>query len=256
MWDTPHDASRFECYRNSVPSTILALICLSSALPDPVLVPIFVSIVTPVPISVNALVFDPAPVPVPILCSSPGLHPRPRPRCRPVPALVLVPIFTPWFASTPVAVPVPAPAPSPSPSPFTSPFPPSTQFCLRSRPRLQSRYRLHSLLPVPRTRLPPRYDARVQTPGLANGAVGCSQAPPSVCRDGDSCGMKAPVVKQKQNHRRRRATSVPSARCWNSLECVSNLCSTRLMASSLMRTCTSEPTLPHVDIARKEGGSR
>ena len=56
--------------------------------------------------------------------------------------------------------------------------------------------------------------------------------------------------KTKENRRRRRATSVPSARCWDSLEYVSDLCSTRLMASSLMRACMSEPTSPHVDIAR------
>ena len=56
--------------------------------------------------------------------------------------------------------------------------------------------------------------------------------------------------KTKENRRRRRATSVPSARCWDSLEYVSDLCCTRLMASSLMRACTSEPTSPHVDIAR------
>ena len=48
--------------------------------------------------------------------------------------------------------------------------------------------------------------------------------------------------KTKENRRRRRATSVPSARCWESLEYASDLCCTRLMASSLMRACTSEPT--------------
>ena len=46
--------------------------------------------------------------------------------------------------------------------------------------------------------LPPRYDALVQTPGLANGAVGCSQAPPPVCRDGDACGMEVSAVKHKR----------------------------------------------------------
>ena len=46
-------------------------------------------------------------------------------------------------------------------------------------PRLRSRPRLRSLLPVSRTGLPPRYDALLQTtPGLAHGTVGCSQAPP------------------------------------------------------------------------------
>ena len=56
--------------------------------------------------------------------------------------------------------------------------------------------------------------------------------------------------KTKENRLQRRATSVLSARCWDSLEYVSDLCSTRLMASSLKRACTSEPTSPHVDIAR------
>ena len=50
--------------------------------------------------------------------------------------------------------------------------------------------------------------------------------------------------KTKENRRRRRAISVPSARCWESLEYVSDLCCTRLMASSLMRACTSESTSP------------
>ena len=69
---------------------------------------------------------------------------------------------------------------------------------LRSHPRLQSRPRTRSLFPVPRIRLPPRYDALVQTPGLAHGAIGCSQAPPPVCRDGDACEMRVPAVKQKR----------------------------------------------------------
>ena len=38
----------------------------------------------------------------------------------------------------------------------------------------------------------------VQTPDLANGAVGCSQAPPPVCTDGDACGMRVPAVKQNR----------------------------------------------------------
>ena len=42
-----------------------------------------------------------------------------------------------------------------------------------------------------------RYDALVPTLGLAK-AVGYSQAPPPVCRDGDACGMRLPAVKQKK----------------------------------------------------------
>ena len=72
--------------------------------------------------------------------------------------------------------------------------------CLRSHPR--SRFRSHPrsrlLLSGPRTRLPLWYDVRVQTRGLTNGAVGCSQAPPPVCRDGDACGMKELAVRQKR----------------------------------------------------------
>ena len=113
-------------------------------------------------------------------------------------------------------------SPTPSPSPFSPrprsrpallrslppPFPlplrprphdrSRPRYRLRSHPQLQSRPRPGSLLPVPRIRLPPRYDALVRTPGLANGAVGCSQAPPPVCRDGDACGMRVPAVKQKR----------------------------------------------------------
>ena len=54
--------------------------------------------------------------------------------------------------------------------------------------------------------------------------------------------------KPKEKYRRRCATFVPSVRCWDSLRCISDLCSTRLMSSSLMRACTSEPISPHVDI--------
>ena len=168
------------------------------------------------------------------------------------------PFSSPFPSGVRLRVPTPVPVPVPAPSPLPFPFPlrprphdrSPPRYRLRSHPRLQSRPRPRSPLPVPRTRLPPRYDALVQTPDLTNGAVGCSQAPPPVCRDGDACGMRVPAVKQKENRRRRRATSVPSARCWDSLEYVSDLCSTRLMASSLMRACTSEPTSPHVDIAR------
>ena len=53
-----------------------------------------------------------------------------------------------------------------------------------------------------------------------------------------------------ENHRRQRATYVPSATCWDSLECISDRCSTSLCASSFMKPCTSEPASPHVDIAR------
>ena len=125
--------------------------------------------------------FRPRSRPVPIRCSSTCLHSRPRPRPRP--ALLRLP-----------RPPFPFPLPlCPRPHDRSRP-----RYRLRSRPRLQSHPRPRSLLPVPRTRLPPRYDALVQTPGLANGAVGCSQAPPPVGREGDACGMKVPAVKQKR----------------------------------------------------------
>ena len=191
------------------------------------------------------------------LRGSPRFRPRSRPRSHPVfvygspppsPLPSPFPSCAPSFTSTPVPVAAPSPFPLPlRPRPHDRPRP---RYRLRSHPRLRSRPRPRSPLPAPRIRLAPRYDALVSTPGLANGAVGCSQAPPPVCRDGDACGMRVPAVKQKENRRRRRATYVPSARCCDPLEYVSDLCCTRLMASSLMRACTSEPTSPHVDIAR------
>ena len=42
---------------------------------------------------------------------------------------------------------------------------------------------------------PPRNNAVIQTPGLTNRALGCPQAPLSILRDDDVCGMKAPAVK-------------------------------------------------------------
>ena len=78
------------------------------------------------------------------------------------------------------------------PTPFPLPLRLHHRLSLRSRPRLRPRPRPRSFLPVPRTRLPPRCDVRVQALGLANVAVGCPQAPPPVCRDDDACGMKVP----------------------------------------------------------------
>ena len=137
----------------------LALLRLSFALPDSILVP--VPILIHIPISTIALVSVPTPLPVPIVCSSKALHLRPCPRPRPVPAPVPVP-SAPSFASN--LFPVPVPTLSPSPTPRSH---------LRSRPRLRSRSRPRSILPVFWTRLTPRCDARVQAPGLTNGAVGC-----------------------------------------------------------------------------------
>ena len=106
-------------------------------------------------------------------------RPRSRPRSRPALLRSLPPPF-------PLLL---------RPRPLDRPRP---RYRLRSHPRLQSHPRPRSLLPAPRMRLTPRYDALVPTPGLANGAVGCSQAPPPVCRDGHACGMRVPTVKQKK----------------------------------------------------------
>ena len=167
----------------------LALFRLPPALPNPTLVPV---IVVPVPISATLLASVPVPVPVPIRCSS--TVPTPVPVPVPVPSPL--PSSAPSFTSTPVPVPAPSLFPFPlRPRPYDRSRP---RYRLRSHPRFQSRPRPRSLLPAPRIRLPPRYDALVQTPGLANGAAGCSQAPPPVCRDGDAYGMRVPAVKQKR----------------------------------------------------------
>ena len=151
------------------------LLRLSSTLPDPVLIPVPVPILVPVPISATDVVSVPAPVPVPILCSPTGSHPRTRSRSRPRSYLAFL---------------------RSSPPPFS--FPPRPHHRSRPRSRLCSRPRPRSLLSVPLTRLPPWYDARVQTPGLANGVIGCSKAPRPVYRYGDACGIKVLVVKQER----------------------------------------------------------
>ena len=77
--------------------------------------------------------------------------PRPHSRPRPRPALLH-------------SLPPPFPLPL-RPRPLDCPRP---RYRLHSHPRLQSRPRPRSLLPAPRIRLPPRYDALVPTPGLSN----------------------------------------------------------------------------------------
>ena len=99
----------------------------------------------------------------------PSSSPFPPPLLLSLPSPLLFCVRS--FTSTPVL----APAPTPLPSLFTSPFP----------------------SPTP-TWLPPRYNLRVQTPCLPNGAVECPQAPPSICRDNVACRMKVPAVKQKR----------------------------------------------------------
>ena len=134
--------------------------------------------------------------------SSPLLRPpRPRPRSRPrcyprSPSPLLLWFPSPLPSTFPslvrprVSTPVPVPVPAPSPLPFPLPSCVARSL-LHSHPLLRSRLRPGSLLPVSWTRLPSRYDARVQTLGLANGAGGCPQVPPPVCRGDDACGITA-----------------------------------------------------------------
>ena len=166
----------------------LELFRLSLALPDPIVVPVPV-IFFPVPTSATVLASVPVPVPVPIWCSSTVLYLRPRSGSRPIPAPVPVPVLrsfvhlhhrsrshfvtVPMTFYVPITVSVPAPDSGPTPDPVSS---------------------FLSLGPG----YSPRYDVLVQTPGLADGVIGRSQAPPPVCRDGDACGMKVPAVKQKR----------------------------------------------------------
>ena len=163
----------------------------------------------------------PSPFLSPLLASFllPLPSPFPSPSC--VPSLVSAPVPAPF--------PSPSPSPSPFPTPFPSPFaparhsdlvPPSVQcactgrlafllsspppFPFPSRPRPRPHHRSQppsrprSLLPVTRTWFPPRYNARAQARGLANGHVGCPQASLSVCRDYVACGMNVSAVKQKR----------------------------------------------------------
>ena len=155
------------------PSPILFSFPLSSSpFPSPLQSPLTSPFPSPFSFGVRLRIPTPVPVPVP----APSPLPSPFPSCAPS------------FASTPVPAPL-------RPRPLDRPRP---RYRLRSHPRLQSRPRPRSLLPAPRIRLPPRYDALVPTPGLTNGAVGYSQAPPPVCRDGDACGMRVPAVKQNK----------------------------------------------------------
>ena len=53
-------------------------------------------------------------------------------------------------------------------------------------------------VPVPWTKLSPRYGARAQAPGLASRASGCPRASLPVRRDDGACGIKVPAVQQKR----------------------------------------------------------
>ena len=136
----------------------------------------------------------------------------------PIPALSPLPSPFPSCAPSFTPTPVSTPAPSPSPWPFTSPFPSPT--------------------PLPSPFPPP---TRISPPTPV--APSCASVTPPVrcaCTDTGPCERNCRVLasatpclqkwwrvrnesaccKTKENRRRRRATSVPSARCWDSLECI------------------------------------
>ncbi|CAM9153002.1 unnamed protein product [Ascophyllum nodosum] len=118
---------------------------------------------------------SPIPSPSPSLSPLLLLFPSPLPSPSCARSLVSTPI--------PVSVPVSVPAPTPVPIPILGSFarspPPPFPLPLCPRPHYRSRAfsrpRPRSLLPVPRTRLLPRYNTRIQTRGLVNEAVGGPQ---------------------------------------------------------------------------------
>ena len=100
-----------------------------------------------------------------------GLHPCSRSRSVPYPNNVHVSV------PAPDSVPNCVPAPDSVPVSVSVPtlIPPMTPFASSSPSH-----------PI----FPPWFDVRVQTPGHAIGAVGCTQTPPLICRDDDACGME------------------------------------------------------------------
>ena len=171
MWQIPKLSS-------STPS-------LSILVPFSVSDPVFIPTAVPVPALFPSSILPsfPSPPPFPFASGVVLSFPLPLPRPVPVPVLPsfyrLLPRSRSGSSSMLITVPILVPVPVPFPSPFPPPFAPPRPFLL---------------LPVPRTSFPPRYDARVQTPGLAAEADGCPQALPIVCRDDDACGMKVPAV--------------------------------------------------------------
>ena len=89
-----------------------------------------------------------------------------------------------------------------------------------------------------------------QALGLAGGAVGCLQASVPAFRNDVACGMKVPAVDEKKIAAEDVLLPFLSARCRDSSECILDVCFTRLMASSLMRVCSSGPASPFIDITR------
>ena len=196
-------------------------------LPPP---PSFFSILVPFPVS------DPLPSPLPSPLPPPSLSPSQPALPSPLPSPFPSPFPSPslsyirYLASSPV--PVSAPAPSPSPSPFSSPF----------------------LSPFAPSRPSDLVTLSVQFVCTVTGFCERScRGPAKITSCLQRCGHvrnKSACCKTQQNRHRKRAPSHPSARSWDSFECISDLCSTRLVANSKTRAYTSEPASPHVNIGR------
>ena len=142
-------------------------------------------------------------------CSCPFSHLRCCPcfRSRSRRRLCSRPSLVPPLPSAlPISVPVPVTVFAPSPSPSLFPFAPSR----------------HASDLVP----PSRYNARARAPGVGNGLLAaCKRQRLSAEMMSRADREKAPIVKHNKNRRRRRATSVLSARCRESGECISKRCS-------------------------------
>ena len=151
------------------------------SVPHPVLVyaAAFVSIPASVLVSIS-LAFSrlrlhsysrPVPVHVPDRILRPLSRLRLRPRSRSLNAPFPVPAFVPRPIPPPVPVPVPAPD--------------SVAVTVHSFSYLGPRY-------------PLRTNPLAHSSGLRNEAITCTQAPLTVCKEDDACGMKELCVKQKR----------------------------------------------------------
>ena len=153
----------------------------------------------------------------------------------------LASIRAPQPRSIPIIITVPVPAPNLVPISIPTPDSDPAPDHIRSFPSLGPGYSLGTMH-VYRHRV-----LRTELPGTRSAAP-CLQRWWRVQNE-------SPCCKTKENrHRGKRATSFPSVRCWGPLECIFDLCSTRLMVSSLMSVCTSESASLHVDIARGRRG--
>ena len=186
-----------------------ALLRLSSTLPNPFPTPfpfpspLLLSFPSPFPSCVRPRVSTPSPSPFPFCV---------RPRVStPVPVPIPVSILRPFARLHPrlhsVSVPSNAHIPVPAPDP------------VRSFPSLGPGYPLDTMRVC-------RHQA------LRTELSGVRKRHPLSAEMNESARCKP-----KENRRQRRATSIRSARFWDSLECIADLCPDRLMANSLM--CSS-----------------